>query len=731
MSVDFTGSASCRYTLTAALILLGVSAAQAEDIPPPAETTTQLEAVKITAEQSDATAYAVKDSAAATKLPLTLRQTPQSVTVITRERLDDQNLQSLRDVLDNTTGVYSYAYDTERVVFTSRGFVIDNLLYDGVPAATNQSTDSIDETLDTELYERIEVIRGATGLLSGAGSPSASINLVRKHADARSLDTALGIEYGSWDNRRVTADVSTPLDRSGDVRARIIGVYQDRESFQDLYANEKKVFYGVIDADLTPKTRLSLGYDYQDYKADSNTWGSFPLFLGDGTRTDWPRSVTTATDWSYWDKRKQTAFAEIRHQFDNDWSLRSTLSYRKFNDDLALFYLEGFPDPVDGSSLAAYGYRDASDIKESALDLYASGPVEAFGRKHELVAGASVTRTKAGEDEAPDPVMPDPGNFFDWDGSYPEPDFGDLSSIRDVDFKKNALYAAARVSLADPLKLIAGARFSTIKTDYFYTYTSGDAFNHEHTKTVPYAGLVYDFSRAFSAFASYTGIFNPQNARAQDGRYLDPVEGKSLEAGLKGEHFGGRLNTALTVFRTLQDNVSTPLLDENGDNVKVVINGNETMTDASYAVDGVRTRGFELEAAGSPLPGWNLSFGWSRYLLDDADHNAVKPYIPRTLLRVFTTWTPGGALARLTIGGGVNWQSDSNLDVYAPDGPVNIRQDSVTLLSALARYEVIDGLSVQLNAGNLLDKKYYVLDEYSNLYFGTPRNGSIGIRYEF
>ena len=68
------------------------------------------------------------DSASATKLPLSLRETPQSVTVVTRERLDDQNLQSLRDVLDDTPGVYSYAYDTERVLFTSRGFIIDNLL---------------------------------------------------------------------------------------------------------------------------------------------------------------------------------------------------------------------------------------------------------------------------------------------------------------------------------------------------------------------------------------------------------------------------------------------------------------------------------------------------------------------------------------------------------------------------------------------------------------------------
>ena len=95
--------------------------------------------------------YTVQDSGAATRLPLSLRETPQSVTVFTRERLNDQNLTSLREVLDNTTGVYSYAYDSVRVVFTSRGFKIDSLLVDGVPAVSSSSAESVDETLDTSL----------------------------------------------------------------------------------------------------------------------------------------------------------------------------------------------------------------------------------------------------------------------------------------------------------------------------------------------------------------------------------------------------------------------------------------------------------------------------------------------------------------------------------------------------------------------------------------------------
>jgi outer-membrane receptor for ferric coprogen and ferric-rhodotorulic acid len=150
----------------------------------PAKDARTLQTIRVEA-TSDATSTAAK-------LPLTLRETPQSVTVVSRERLDDQNLQSLQEVLDNTPGIYSYAWDTERVLFTARGFTIDNLMYDGVPAEGNFSTHSIDETIDTALFERIEIVRGATGLMTGAGSPAASIDLHRKHAQSPELTASLG-----------------------------------------------------------------------------------------------------------------------------------------------------------------------------------------------------------------------------------------------------------------------------------------------------------------------------------------------------------------------------------------------------------------------------------------------------------------------------------------------------------------------------------------------------------
>lgn len=697
-------------------------ALHAAETAPPAAADGQTTMRKITVSDGETGPYSVESSDSATPLSLSIRDTPQSLTVVTRAQLDDRNMQSLRDVLDNTPGVYSYAYDTERVLFTARGFVIDNLMYDGVPAVTNTNTDSVDETLDTALYERIEIVRGATGLMTGAGSPAASVNLVRKRADSRTFAADVSATVGRWNDQRYEADISAPVTADGRVRVRAVGVYQDRDSYQDLYSNERKVFYGVLDADLSDNALLSFGFDYQDNAPRGNTWGSFPLFLGDGTPANWSRSVTTATDWSFWDRTKQTAFSELRYAFGNDWTLRASLTWRRFKEDLALFYVFGYPDPQSGDGLEEYASRSNGEVTERSLDVHASGPFSAFGREHELVLGYFRQRADNDGKEFDHDDLPDTGNFFNWDGSYPRPQFDSEGYVVSaIDTWQNGVYAAGRLTLADPLKLIAGLRYTTWKSEGTYLYADGDT-NFDYEKIIPYAGVIWDVSEQFSAFASYTGIFKPQGSRDVNGALLDPIQGRSYEVGLKGEHLDGRLNTALTLFQTDQSNVATAVVDpETGDPV-LLPNG----TQASRPIDGTETRGFEMEVAGELRAGWNASLGWSRYQIEDADGHAVRTFVPRTLIRGFTTWTPD-ALQNLTLGGGVSWQSRSKTTVGAPDVAATLEQSDVTLLSLMARYQITPTVSVQFNSDNLLDEKYFVLDEYDNTYYGTPVDYSLSV----
>src|SRR6185295_6477073 len=121
--------------------------------------------------------------------------------------------------------------------------------------------------------------------------------------------------------------------------------------------------------------------------------------------------------------------------------------------------------------------------------------------------------------------------------------------VNALDTWQNGLYVAGRFVLAEPLKLVAGLRYSTWKSEGSYIYDADNAnSNFDYQKIIPYAGLIWDVSQQFSVFSSYTGIFKPQGSRDVHGALLDPIDGRSIEVGIKGEHFDGRMNTALALF---------------------------------------------------------------------------------------------------------------------------------------------------------------------------------------
>ena len=665
--------------------------------------------------------YTTDQTSATTRLPLTLQDTPQSISVITEQRIKDQNLTNLRDVLDNTTGVSSTAYDSERVVFWSRGFQIENMSYDGVPIASSLNISSADSSLDTSIYERVEVIRGATGLLSGAGSPSANINFVRKHADSRTAEADVSVSYGSWNTQRETVDASVPLNSSGSVRGRFVAAHEDGDSYLDRYHTQKNVAYGVIDADLDDNTTLSVGYDWQKTRPTGVTWGSYPVYDDAGGFIQWPRSFSPAADWTHWNNTTQTAFVDLKHSFDNGWQLHAMASHRKTDADSALFYVYGWPNRDTGEGITPYAYKSYQRGSQNNVDLYASGPFSAFGREHELVVGLTDSHYRTDYFDYPHGDLPDVGNFLQWTGDYPYPDFSSSSErVSIARTEQSGAYAAARLSLADPLKLIVGARYARWKND---TNDSTAGIYHETaSKTIPYAGLIYDITPTYSAFVSYTQIFDPQNNRKEDGSFLEPVLGTSREVGVKGRHFDGALNTSLVFFETRQDHVADALTG---------VYLPDGITQAYRSVDGTKSRGYEFEASGVLSRDWNATLGWSHFNVKSPDGGALRPSLPRTLVRLFTSYTLPDAWSGLTVGGGVNWQGPSKAYVDGASGPNILRQSSVTLVSAMARYAFNDRASVQFNGDNLLNKKYFVLDDSSDLYYAPGSTWTLSFNYKF
>lgn len=308
-------------------------------------------------------------------------------------------------------------------------------------------------------------------------------------------------------------------------------------------------------------------------------------------------------------------------------------------------------------------------------------------------------------------------SYLGWTGAeWPEPNWNPLAVYSYGVVKQKAAYVAARLSLADPLKLIVGARYTDWKRDG--VNDSLVPYAAQHKETTPYAGLVYTINDTWSAYASYTDIFQPQEYRNQAGSYLDPVTGKSYEAGVKAAWFDDRLNASLSVFRIEQDNVAQATTE--------LVNGSTTGEFAYIAARGTVSRGFELEVNGELTPGWNATFGYSRYIAKDASDSDINTNLPNTTVKLYTSYTPR-SIAELTFGGGVNWQNGIYYDV-ATYG--RFEQGDYALVTAFARYRLSPEFSVQVNLNNLLDKKYYAqITGYGA--WGEPRNGSLTFTWSF
>ncbi|PSD25030.1 ferric-rhodotorulic acid/ferric-coprogen receptor FhuE [Stenotrophomonas maltophilia] len=675
---------------------------------------TTLDKVVVKGERAEG--YSVRRTSAGTRFDLAPREIPQSISIISHQRIEDQNLDDIIDVLANTTGVTSTQSDSERTEFYARGFYIDAYQFDGLPTQMVQNWSYGDSGLDLALYDRVEVVRGATGLLSGAGNPSASVNLIRKHADSAELAGSVSVNVGSWGRTRTTVDVGSALNASGSVRGRVIGSYLDTNGQMDRYNQRKTLGYAVIDADLTPDTQLSVGYDYQQKRANGATWGGFPMWYADGSPTNYPTSFNPSPDWTYWDTTSKRGFATLQHAFSNGWKFRIGATHNSTRADDKLFYpsYTAF-DKATGTGVTPMAGFYNTERKVDGIDGYIDGPFQLFGREHQFMAGLSYNRREFAN--YGDFQMGGPGtgwnpfsSYLDWTGNIAQPNWNPLALASQGTITQKAGYAATRLSLADPLKLILGARYTHWKSE-------GENDDREHKVTTPYAGLVYDINDTYSAYASYTEIFQPQTARDRNDRYLDPVDGKSYEVGVKGAWFDNRLNASLAVFRIEQDNVaqitSEPIIGRPGEF-------------ASIAARGTVSRGFEFEVNGELAPGWNATFGASRYVAKDINGADINTNLPQTALKLFTSYTPQ-SLQALTVGGGANWQ---NRIYYPVPAYGRIEQNGYALVSAFVRYRISPEFSVQANLNNLLDKKYYSQITGYGAY-GDGRNGSLTFTWAF
>jgi outer membrane receptor for ferric coprogen and ferric-rhodotorulic acid len=717
----------------------------AETDPEPSKTV-ELGSTSITAEGLGATtentgAYTTGSMSTATRLNLSIKETPQSISVVTRQQMDDFNLNTLTDVLRQTTGVTVQHLDSDRAGYTSRGYGIDNFQIDGMLNTFGR----MKSDADTIIYDRIEVVRGATGLTTGAGNPSATVNMIRKRPTAQ-WQAKTGVSGASHDNYYSYLDVGGPLAFDGRLRGRTVLAYRDSQSFRDNYALQREVGYGILEGDLTDDTVIAVGFDYQNKHVQGSSWGTLPYWNSDGSKAHLSRSANLATDWSSWPLKDKTTFASIDHKLSADWRLKAAYTHRQSDTDGKVYYGgAGFPNP-DGSGMTAWTNQMVGTSKMDVVDLNLNGTYALLGRDHELMVGYGESEQR---DASPYQRYTTPAGYEqieDWKHMGGIPKFPDRTTNLQGEHsskKQKAGYLATRLSLTDKLHAVLGSRYGSwdiesISPEYDANFNLTQAPKTRQTHNdmwTPYAGLLYDVTPEYTVYASYTDIFNPQSVRDVSRKYLEPVVGSNYEVGVKGSLLNERVNVGLAYFWSKQDNVAE--LDNAAAPDPITREQFYTSSGKGSKVDG-----FEAEVSGEVLPDWNLTAGYSYTHSLNGSKQRNNTNVPLNMLKVSTSYRLPGEWRGLTVGGGLNWQSDFYQLASRPTGArnaqgnliterTNITQQAYTVVNLMSRYQFDEHVSASVNVNNLFDKKYYErVGFYNGVYWGDPRSITLALDWK-
>ncbi|MBH0096063.1 TonB-dependent siderophore receptor [Psychrobacter sp. NZS113] len=691
---------------------------------------TTLDTIVVTASSisnsEDTDDYVYDRQSTATGLTLTAKETPQSVTTITNQQIEDQKLETVSDVLRNTPGISAASFDGGRSGASARGFDIDQYRIDGQDVDFYAQWSNGEDLASTAIYDRVEVVRGAAGLTAGSGQPSASINLVRKHADSREPTATISATADNYGKYGTTIDASTPLTADGDVRGRFITEYQNGDTYVDREDKQLGLFYGVIDADISDDTTISVGASYQDNVQNSTMWGSLPAYFSDGNKASWDVSKNGSVDWVKWNSTNRSYFGSVTHDLNDDWrlELKGSRSENESNDKL--FYLSGNTiDKETGLGLSAYNGRFESERNQDNVQASVDGYFDAFGQTHEVRFGASYNKNDlTAYSYTATPNFGAIGDFFSWDGSYSEPVWSDKSLSTELTTKETSIFGSGRFQLSEPLAVILGSRVTDYESEGVNFGTDIDV-SHDAI-WVPYVGATYDIDDNHTLFASYTSIFKPQTEVDVNNDYLDPIDGDNYELGIKSSNDAGTIQGQFSVFRIKQDN----LAQADGDNM---VSGVDIPTQAYVGAEGATSTGIDVEVTGKITPEWQTSIGYTQFTAEDKDNVTVNSGYPDRVFKLFTTYDMSNWVSGLTVGGGVSWSDErySLLTNPASGLQEKYQQDAVALVDLMARYAVNEKLALQLNVENLFDEQYVDSVNFSQVYYGTPLTVSGKVTYKF
>ncbi|WP_218005333.1 TonB-dependent siderophore receptor [Hydrogenophaga palleronii] len=680
-----------------------------------------------------------------------VREIPQSVTVVTRQRIEDQGLTSIGEVLGQTTGVTleSSGYNGAAEGVYSRGFKIGNVQVDGA------AIDGFGANYSPNLaqYDSVQVVRGPDGLFGGTGTPGGSVNLVRKRP-THTPQTQVTLSAGRWNQYGAELDVAGPLTQNGNVRGRALVSHTDREFFYDNGKARTTLLYGIVEADLTPSTMVTLGASHE--QLDDAPWRTGLPRYANGADLGLPRNTSLFPTWNDRSKTSSEVFAQLDQRLAGDWRLKVHANVVTFDSDIVAVEASGAIDPLSGTIPGFFSSHKQYGTDKYALDINASGSFPLLGREHKLLVGMDWQKVKNDEYNIVTDFNPalTPKNVFNFDPhSIPYPSLVWRSGgYPDFGATQKALYGRLTANLSDRTKAIFGGRYSSYayQSPYVAYNRAGDVTSSSRTGYkesgifTPYAGLVHDLSDRWTAYGSIAEIHQSQASRLQGplpGTPLDAITGRNYELGLKGEHAGGRLTSAFALYR----------IERNGEAVRdpgypSTAIGAEGLNCCHLPQGKVVSQGIDAEISGQLARNWQLFAGYTyNSNSNKTTHLAYHSRTPRHLFKLWTSYRLPEDLSAWTVGAGVNLQSATHVAGTAntynpvsglfngPGVPFRFSQAGYAVWNASVQYRINRTWSAALNVNNLFDKTYYkqIGNSASGNWYGDPRNVVLSLRGRF
>ena len=670
--------------------------------------------IVVTGEQAG---YLATDASTATRTDTPLRDVPQSIQVIPRQVIEDQQAIGLEEVLENAAGVTFLGNNDGRgLVFSIRGFDNAPILRDGFRLSVFAGDSAEPEVAN---LERVEVLRGPASVLYGQAEPGGVINLVTKKPLSEPYYN-FQIQSGNRDFFSPSIDLSGPLTEDGRLLYRLNALYQQEDSFRDFNNNFERLFIGpTLTWLISDRTDLTINLEYteDDEPADYGL-----VAFGDGIADIPLERVLNDPDTTIEQNYLNVGYT-LEHRFSENWRLRNQFRYTASSYDYDVFPLPLSLDESTGILNRTFADQqndtDTYSLYTNTQGKFNTGPVQ-----HTLLFGVDLARVEDETITRFDPTNPDlfaPINIFDPDNSAVPPpsesiDISAGNTANTID--ELGIYLQDQLDLLDNLILVAGLRYDLVDRETTVIVTDEET-NQDDDALTPRIGIVYQPVEPISLYANYSRSFVPNTASDTDGQPLDPEEGEGFEVGVRGEIIENRLSATLAYFNITKQNVATE-------------DPNEPF--ASVAVGEERSRGVDFSLTGEILPGLNIVVSYAYIDADVTEDNTDivgnrVDGIPEHSASLWTTYElQSGNLQGLGFGLGFNFVGEREGDLAN-----SFEVDSYFLTNAAVFYRRNNWL-VRLNIDNLFDVDYIesVFNSRTrSIYPGDPLTVRASVSYTF